>query len=185
MPLSYKIGIFVIATIGPLWLSWSSLRDLRSHGFYRFFIWEIPLILVLLNLEPWFDDPFCLRQIISWVLFIISISVLISGITTLRKAGKADPARNDPHLIGIEKTTALVTTGPYRFIRHPIYSSVLFAIWGIFLKKPSIIGFCLAVLTCIFMTLTAKTEEVENIGYFGEAYRDYMKRTKMFVPYTF
>lgn len=36
-----------------------------------------------------------------------------------------------------------------------------------------------------FLLATAKVEEAENIGYFGTAYRAYMKRTKMFIPFFF
>jgi protein-S-isoprenylcysteine O-methyltransferase Ste14 len=37
----------------------------------------------------------------------------------------------------------------------------------------------------IFLILTAKIEEVENIAYFGEEYRAYMQKTRMFIPYIF
>jgi protein-S-isoprenylcysteine O-methyltransferase Ste14 len=180
-----KILAFVLVTMGLAWLSWPSLRDIRSHGFYRFFTWEFPLVLALINLDYWFDEPFSFRQIISWLLLIISLFAVVSGAFTLRKAGKPDPSRDDPQLKSIEKTTKLVTEGLYRYIRHPIYSSFFFGIWGIFLKRPSIIGISLVVLTCIFMTITAKMEEIENVRFFGEEYRDYMTRTKMFIPYLF
>lgn len=185
MPVSIKIVVFAVITAGFVWLSWPSLRDFKSHGFYRFFVWELPIIMILINLEYWFDKPFCLRQIISWFLFIISLSAVISGAYSLRKAGKPGPGRGDPQLRGIEKTTELVTKGLYRYIRHPMYSSVLYGIWGVFLKRPSVIGICLAILTCVFMTITARMEEIENIRYFGDEYRDYMTQTKMFIPYLF
>jgi protein-S-isoprenylcysteine O-methyltransferase Ste14 len=40
-------------------------------------------------------------------------------------------------------------------------------------------------IVTITLTITAKKEEVENIRFFGEEYQDYMKGTKMFVPYIF
>jgi protein-S-isoprenylcysteine O-methyltransferase Ste14 len=87
--------------------------------------------------------------------------------------------------VGIEKTTELVTTGVYRYIRHPFYSSLLFLGWGILFKKLSWIGVLLAVLTTIFLIITARKEEIENIQFFGANYQEYMKRTKMFVPFLF
>lgn len=185
MPLHYKIIIFVIVTLGFIWLSWSSLRDLRSHGFYRFFGFETIAAIVLVNLDIWFTDPFSLHQMISWFLFVISILLLIHGVLLLHSARKPGIDRDDPSLIGIEKTTELITHGAYRFIRHPVYSAGIIATWGIFLKQPSLVGGLLAVLTTIFFTMTARKEEAENTRFFGEAYQAYMKRTKMFIPYLF
>lgn len=45
-------------------------------------------------------------------------------------AGKPASHRHDETLMSFEKTTALVTTGIYRRIRHPLYGSLLFLAWG-------------------------------------------------------
>ncbi|MFC1726412.1 methyltransferase family protein [candidate division KSB1 bacterium] len=90
-----------------------------------------------------------------------------------------------PSLLGIEKTTVLVTTGAYRYIRHPLYSSLLFLTWGAFFKHLSLLGITLAVISTVFLVITAKIEETENLRFFGEAYQSYMKKTKMFIPFIF
>ncbi|MFQ6008112.1 MAG: methyltransferase family protein [Candidatus Zixiibacteriota bacterium] len=87
--------------------------------------------------------------------------------------------------MGIEKTAQLVTVGVYRYIRHPIYSSLLFLAWGVFIKYVSWETACLTAIATFFLIMTAKREEAENICYFGEAYRDYMRQTKMFIPFFF
>ena len=87
--------------------------------------------------------------------------------------------------MGLEKTTILVEEGTYRYIRHPFYSSLLFLCWGVFLKSISIGGLVLAVLATIFLVFTGKFEEKEDIRYFGNEYKEYMKRTKMFIPFIF
>jgi len=51
----------------------------------------------------------------------------------------------------------------------------------VFFKQPSWTGFNLAVISTFFLTMTAKIEEVENIRFFGDVYKRYMKRTKMIV----
>lgn len=181
----YKIVLFVLGTIGILWVSRSSLRNVQFHGFYRFFAWETILILFLMNMNYWFVDPFGLSQIISWVLLILSLVLIFQGVKLLLGKGKLDQKRNDPGLVGIEKTTELVTTGIYYYIRHPFYSSLLFLGWGILFKNISGIGILLAVITTILLIIAAGKEEIENIQYFGEKYREYMKRTKMFVPFIF
>jgi protein-S-isoprenylcysteine O-methyltransferase Ste14 len=185
MPIVCKVIIFVLATISITWISRSSLRDIQSHGFYRFFAWEAILILFLMNIDYWFVDPFSLRQIVSWAFLIVSMVLIFEGVQLFRKQGRLDQNRDDPGLVGIEKTTELVSTGVYHYIRHPFYSSLLFLGWGIVLKNISWIGILLAVMITMLLILTAKKEENENIQYFGERYREYMKHTKMFVPFIF
>ncbi|MCO6475396.1 MAG: hypothetical protein J5I94_02175 [Phaeodactylibacter sp.] len=48
-----------------------------------------------------------------------------------------------------------------------------------------LIGLGLALGASPSLSLTAKTKEKEDIQYFGEAYRAYQKRTKMFIPFVF
>ncbi|UCH59772.1 MAG: isoprenylcysteine carboxylmethyltransferase family protein [Anaerolineales bacterium] len=185
MSLQIKIIILCVASIGIAWISRSSLRDIRSHGFYRFFAWEAILALILLNVDHWFYQPFRINQLFSWSLLITSLFLVIPGIQLLHKAGKQDNRRSEPGLYDFEKTSELVTTGIYGYIRHPLYSSLLFLGWGVFFKLPSWVGGVLAGLATLFLWLTARNEEVENIAYFGSAYQDYMHKTRMFIPFLF
>ena len=180
-----KLAIFTFAGLAITWLSRRSLRSIRSHGFYRFFAWMTILALILLNVDFWFQTPFKLHQLLSWFLLLSSLLLVIPGVRLLREIGKPDDERADPSLLGMEKTSELVTVGIYQYIRHPLYSSLLFLAWGAFFKHVSWEGEALAVLSSIFLTTTARIEETENLDYFGDEYRDYMDRTKMFVPYLF
>ncbi len=181
----FKIVVFAVVTAGLFWLSRACLSKVRSHGFWRFLAWESSLVLILLNLDYWFDEPFSIRQLISWSLLLISIIIGVYGTQSLRLLGKHDVQREDPLLIGIEKTRELVTVGAYRYVRHPMYSSFLFAAWGAFLKHLSWLSLGLAALTTVLAAMTARREEAENIRYFGAAYQDYMQRTRMFIPFLF
>ena len=62
-----KIIIFALVSTGIVYVSRQSLLAPRSHGFYRFFAWELILILFLLNVNYWFLDPFSLHQIFAWI----------------------------------------------------------------------------------------------------------------------
>jgi protein-S-isoprenylcysteine O-methyltransferase Ste14 len=88
-------------------------------------------------------------------------------------------------LLAFEKTTALVTSGIYHYIRHPLYSSLFLLAWGIFFKSPSLPGIILVAAATFFLAATAKADESECTHFFGPQYQEYMKRTKMFVPYIF
>jgi protein-S-isoprenylcysteine O-methyltransferase Ste14 len=165
-------------------ISWKSLRAPRSHGFPRFFAWEAILALVMINVPVWFEDPFAWHQLIAWALLFTCIVPLFYGIRSLRAMGKPSrERRNEASLLAFEKTTSLVTTSIYQYIRHPLYSSLLLLGWGVFFKSPSWAGAALASAATICLFATAKADESECIGFFGDAYRIYMQRTKMFIPY--
>ena len=180
-----KIFFFVAASIPLVYVSRASLREPRSHGFYRFFAWEAILALVMLNLDLWFVDPFSWHQLISWILLLISIFLVVQGVRLLRGIGKPDARRGGEPMLGFEKTTQLVTTGIYRFIRHPLYSSLLFLTWGVFFKDVTWFGTALALISTAFLVVTARADEVECTRYFGPDYQEYMKHTKMFIPFLF
>jgi protein-S-isoprenylcysteine O-methyltransferase Ste14 len=181
--------IFAILSAALAYVSRDSLKVPRSHGFYRFFAWECILALFFLNFisfQQWFGDPMSVRQLISWVLLIGCIVPGVYGILLLRTQGKPDAQRHhDASLVWIEKTTQLVTTGVFKYIRHPLYCSLLLLAWGVFFKRPSWVAGSVVLGATSFLLATAKVEEVENIRYFGAAYREYMQHSKMFIPFVF
>lgn len=175
--------VFIVGTLVLAFVSRASLRKPGSHGFYRFFAWECMLGLFVLNMRFWNADTNSTHQIISGLLFSASLFLVLFSIALLQLPGKPDTRRDDGPLLEFEKTTALITTGVYRYIRHPMYGSLLFLCWGFFFKQPSLAGGVLAVIASGFLVVTARAEEIENIRYFGEEYREYMKQTRMFVPF--
>ncbi len=180
-----ELGGFLVISAVLIYLSRESLRRPRSHGFYRFFAWESLLALCLLNLRRWFANPWSLSQLISWLLLFISAGLAIHGAVMLGRRGLPRDDRNDDALMGFERTTVLVAEGAYRYIRHPLYSSLLILGWGIFFKDLTWLGGALAAAATLFLVLTAKVEEAEDLRYFGPAYQDYMARTKLFIPFVF
>jgi protein-S-isoprenylcysteine O-methyltransferase Ste14 len=98
--------------------------------------------------------------------------------------GKPTSTReNDLALLAFEKTTTLVTDGIYKYIRHPLYSSLLLLTWGIFFKLPSPLAAGLSGVATLFLVLTAKADEDECMRFFGAQYMEYMKNSKMFIPH--
>ena len=180
-----KIVFFVAASMPLVYVSRPFLKQPRSHGFYRFFAWEAILGLVMLNLDLWFVNPFSWYQLISWGLLLISIFLLLSGLRALVEFGQPDASRQGAALFGIEKTTRLVTTGIYGYIRHPLYSSLLFLAWGAFFKDLSLVGVALALVSTFFLIATARAEEAECMRTFGSDYEQYKQGTKMFLPFLF
>jgi protein-S-isoprenylcysteine O-methyltransferase Ste14 len=181
-----KLFAFVVLSAGLLYISRASLRTPRSHGFYRFFAWEFIAALFLLNIDVWFRNPFSWHQLVSWFFLVVCIVPLVFGIRALVSRGKPGAQREaEPQLLAFEKTSSLVTTGIYHYIRHPLYSSLLFLTWGIFFKALSWPGVLLALAATLFLIATARADEAECIRFFGQTYQDYMKQTKRFVPFLF
>lgn len=174
--------VFAVASLGIVFLSWKSLPKPQSHGFYRFFAFELLLVLLLSNIGYWFKAPYSILQLISWVFLWVSLFLAIYGFYLLRVIGKPRGAVQGSSDLGFENTTNLVTIGAYRYIRHPLYTSLLLFAWGVFFKQPTLLNGILALGVSAFLTATAKTEEKENLARFGEAYSRYRKTTRMFIP---
>jgi protein-S-isoprenylcysteine O-methyltransferase Ste14 len=182
----WKIVSFIFITAIIVYISRASLHSPRSHGFYRFFAWECILALFLLNVDFWFYKPLAWNQLIAWTLLIACLIPLIFGVRMLTSRGKPTASREtDPSLLAFEKTTQLVTSGIYKYIRHPLYSSLLLLAWGILFKHLSATTIILAIATAIFLVFTAKADETECIQFFGAEYQIYMKTTKRFIPFLF
>lgn len=182
----WKLTVFAIASGILIYISQASLRKPDSHGFYRFFAWECILVLLLLNVDRWFINPFSWHQLIAWTLLTAGLVPLAFGVKTLRIRGKPTHQRpGDPSLLSFERTSTLVITGIYAYIRHPLYSSLLMLAWGIFFKAPSLPGGTIALVATAFLIATAWADERECIRFFGKEYQDYMQTTRMFIPYLF
>jgi protein-S-isoprenylcysteine O-methyltransferase Ste14 len=92
---------------------------------------------------------------------------------------------------GITPTSAtrrehkLVTSGPYRWVRHPLYTvgSSMFIAFGMMADNWFIAA--LGILAFILMALRTPKEEANLIEKFGDEYREYMNRTGRFLPKLF
>jgi len=170
-----KYIIFAVLTILALVFSRKYILNPQSRKFYRFFVFESILVLLLLNIDNWFTNPFSFSQIFSWLFLCFSVYLVISGFVLILTTGK--PKRN------FENTTRLIVTGLFKYIRHPLYSSLLFLGWGIFLKDPSYPAVIFVAIVSAFTYRMANIEEKENIKKFGEEYSNYMKNSKMIIPF--
>lgn len=180
-----QIILFLSGTIILVFISRKSLRNFKVHGFYRFFVFEFTLTLVILNLPYWFKNPFSLQQILSWVFLLASIVLIFQSVFLIKKIGGHEERGENSINYKFENTSNLVKEGVYKYIRHPMYSSLLFLSLGTLLKNFSVYAILLAAFAILFILITAKTEEKENISFFGSSYTDYIKETKMFIPYIF
>jgi protein-S-isoprenylcysteine O-methyltransferase Ste14 len=76
----------------------------------------------------------------------------------------------------------LVTSGPYRWVRHPLYTVGFLSYIGFALLAANWYVAILAVAAMILLSLRVPAEEEALIARNGDAYRDYTKRTGRFLP---
>lgn len=170
-----KLVVLALGAITILLVSIPSLRAHWKHAVSRALAFLLVLVVALLNSEYWFASPPTPVQIVAWLLLFSSIPVALHALYLLRLHG--NPNGN------IDYTRSLVDRGIYRYIRHPLYLSLLLLLFGAFLKRVTPLTLTLALAGAALLYLTARLEEPFNISKFGDGYVDYMKRTKMFIPW--
>ena len=82
-----------------------------------------------------------------------------------------------------ERGKTLVTTGPYKYIRHPLYSAFIYSMTGLLALwfESWFLLFSVVVLALIWSLLVQK-EEQYMLDKFGKTYRDYIEKTGQFLP---
>jgi protein-S-isoprenylcysteine O-methyltransferase Ste14 len=82
----------------------------------------------------------------------------------------------------IKENAALITTGAYRYIRHPMYFSVLVMMLGVVVSKPTLLSFFIYLLLVVTLFLKAHKEETLWVEQSSE-YRNYRQQTKRIIPF--
>lgn len=167
-------------------LAWFCRRQLlnpRCHGFYRFFAFAGILWLLVRAIPRWHEQLLSPSQAVATLLLALAAFFVISAVWKLNDEGgrrqREQPAEN----FAFENTARLVTTGIYGYVRHPMYTSLLFLCWGVYLKEISVIGLLVALGVTAALFVTARVEEGENRDFFGHDYDHYRQRSRLFIPF--
>ena len=84
----------------------------------------------------------------------------------------------------VKENPELVTTGPYAYIRHPIYTGMLLALFGSALANNPL-WFIVAVAAAVYFVYSARREEVLMARTFPDTYPAYRARTKRLIPFVY
>ena len=114
------------------------------------------------------DNPYLLA--FGGVFVLAGISLLIAASRHLNKAVKAEK---------------IATTGPFKYVRHPIYLGAYVICFGLGLVFFAWAWFAVMILFFPFWYLEGKTEEEEMQKRFGQEYISYQEGTGMFFPKVF
>jgi len=79
----------------------------------------------------------------------------------------------------------LITTGPYRLIRHPIYLGEIFFGLSLPMILGSLYGFILMLMPIPMLVYRIRIEEETLVSKFGQEYLDYASKTKKLIPYIY
>jgi len=120
------------------------------------------------------DGPLALAGL---VLFGFGIIVLVAAMRGL--------GRLYTSYLGIQREHHLVTTGPYKYIRHPGYLGEIMSMCGVGLSLSSIVGLVLGVVALGLVLVRIRSEEEMLIDNFVDEYQLYMKRTKRLIPFIY
>ncbi|MGH6814302.1 MAG: isoprenylcysteine carboxylmethyltransferase family protein [Hyphomicrobiaceae bacterium] len=153
-------GLFILLTLRPLGFA-------MMAGLIAFVVSPKTMAWSSVALPVW----------MRWMGAAMGVAAALLLAWTLRTLGD-----NLTDTVVTRKAHTLVTTGPYRWVRHPFYVALALAVaanglaaanWFVLLSGSLV--FALLVVRC------AKEEE-NLIARFGDEYRDYMQRTGRFVP---
>ncbi|MGO9009905.1 MAG: methyltransferase family protein [Bryobacteraceae bacterium] len=92
--------------------------------------------------------------------------------------------RRSFHAVANPTEGGLVTNGPYRYIRHPIYAAVLYFLWAGIAAHLSIGHVMVALVATAGLAIRIRAEEILIVGKYPE-YAGYASRTRRVVPFVF
>eukprot|EP01091_Cochliopodium_minus_P006787 TRINITY_DN16768_c0_g1_i1.p1 TRINITY_DN16768_c0_g1~~TRINITY_DN16768_c0_g1_i1.p1 ORF type:complete len:239 (+),score=49.28 TRINITY_DN16768_c0_g1_i1:149-865(+) len=113
--------------------------------------------------------------ILGWVLAISGFCGALWSRNELGGEWRGAPEVRDDH--------KLITSGPYKFVRHPIYTALVTMMLGSALVSGNVLGFAEVGLVFIFYTYKAKMEEAFLLEHFKGQYQQYSLNTDMIIPF--
>ena len=116
----------------------------------------------------------------DWLRWVgVGLGLLACGVLywTLHHLGK-----NLTDTVVTRAEATLVTSGPYGWVRHPFYVTVLLLLLSASLITANWFIGLLSIFICAFFVLRAPLEERKLVERFGDDYRAYMTRTGRFLP---
>ena len=153
-------GIFILAT----------LRPLGAAFWLGVFAWMIDP-----DWMAWASMPLPMGLRWTGVGFLVTGSLMLAW--TFRSLG----ANLTDTVVTREKHT-LVVHGPYRWIRHPLYSSAALLVVALSLIAANWFFFAAGATLLWVLIMRTRIEEENLVARFGDSYREYMERTGRFVP---
>jgi protein-S-isoprenylcysteine O-methyltransferase Ste14 len=121
------------------------------------------------SLIPW-------RLALALVFFILASALSWTAARTLGRQWRIDAGLNADH--------ALITSGPYRFVRHPIYTSLLCLLWAVGFLFTRLPWLALATVLAVLGTeIRVRVEDGLLQSRFGKQFEDYKRSVPGYIPW--
>ena len=185
----YDYGYVIVASwlvLITVWVigAFTAKPDVGSSSRIVRLLWQIPLLALLIFafVQSPHDDAVFLERalfhsgpVLGWVGALLTILGIAFAIWARSKLG-----RNWGRLQ--KKDPVLVTTGPYTYVRHPLYAGAMLALFGSALTGSivAIVYFIAGIMYCLYRI---NQEEPAMLSLFPEQYPSYKARTKKVIPF--
>jgi protein-S-isoprenylcysteine O-methyltransferase Ste14 len=140
-------------------------------------------VMLALLLTPWLRVGPLARRFVPDGRLVIWLGVAVAGVgIALAIWARRHLGQNWSDKVVLKVDHQLIRSGPYRYLRHPIYTGVLFGVGGTALA----IGECRGILALLLVgtsyLIKAKREERILAASFGKAFTEYKRDTGFFLP---
>jgi protein-S-isoprenylcysteine O-methyltransferase Ste14 len=178
-------------TFGALWGAWllfwlASARGnkrtaTRPGPLWRFTTVLAAVVVVWLGWQfpEYFQRPL-LPPSVAWVYVGLVLTAGGLGFTIWARRALGT---NWSAMPSLKKDHELVQRGPYRFVRHPIYTGLLLAVLGTCLTGGRVWNLCVVAMAAILLIVKLKAEEALLTRQFPETYPQYRRRVKAIIPF--
>jgi len=179
-------AMWVIFTLYWLW-GWLRVKSAKRKEplLPRLLKYWLPLAIAIALIGPgdWFGS--------SWLharMYPASVAIAVLGalLTMLGVAfacwARYVLGRNWNSVVQVKQDHELIQSGPYRWVRHPIYTGLLLAFVGTAMAIGEWRGLICVVIVAVSFWFKLKLEERWMRDNFGVAYENYMQRTKALIP---
>jgi len=163
------------------------LHPIIGQRYYRFFF----NLIAIVSLVPVY---FFYKKIdaevlfeIKWLEYVGIGMIILGGIFSVKALLQYDLSEFSGTKQYRQQTATTVeklqTNGMNRYVRHPLYFSLLLIVWGFFLFRSTDLILTVAGVTTIYLYFGTVLEEQKLINQFGNDYIEYQKRVPMLIPF--
>jgi protein-S-isoprenylcysteine O-methyltransferase Ste14 len=151
----------------------------------RLFKYWLPLMVAVLLIVPirLYDGSLLhlrLLPAVKW-LAVLGMAITWAGVLFACRA-RSVLGTNWSSEVQLKQDHELIVRGPYRLVRHPIYTGLLLAFFGSALALGELRGLLALAIVAVSFWIKLRLEERWMREQFGSAYTDYMQRVKALVP---
>ena len=157
----------------------------KNREIFGYLLGLVLFIVLIPALMVWASpavQPEPLRLAVLIVLAAAGIGLSIWSIVHMKRVGKGNPMDAFNHEIA-PRTSELMTDGPYRLCRNPMLLGVFLFYIGILVYLRSWQALLIFAVFFVIMMVQVEREEKRLEEDFGEAYREYKRKTSKLIPY--